>query len=144
MGPLAERIPRGITWKAQPDPQSENVSAKDWRCRHCEDGKQNSCGSWPLAAAKQVYLGKDGVIRAVQLKAAHGVLERPIQHLYPLELSCDRAALTPTCMPTAILNPTWTQALQYSGREPEGMLQLLLELEFRTLRNTNHELWTLS
>ena len=63
-------------------------------------------GTWPLATVKQVYPGKDGVIRAVQLKAAHSVLDRPIQHLYPLELSCDRAADTPTCTPTANLNPS--------------------------------------
>ena len=37
----------------------------------------------------KVYPGKDGVIRAVQLKTANGMLERPVQHLYPLELDCD-------------------------------------------------------
>ena len=31
----------------------------------------------------------DGVIRAVKLRAGKSFLERPIQFLYPLELSCD-------------------------------------------------------
>ena len=33
--------------------------------------------------------GKDGVVRAVRLRSGRNRLERAIQHLYPLELSCD-------------------------------------------------------
>ena len=47
-------------------------------------------GSWLLAIVNEVYPGKDGIIRAVQVKTANGILERPVQHLYPLELSCDQ------------------------------------------------------
>ena len=57
-------------------------------------------GTWPLAIVNQVYPGKNGVIRGVQLKTANGKLERPVQHLYPLELECD---LTPAVKPC--LNP---------------------------------------
>lgn len=46
-------------------------------------------GTWPLAIVNEVYPGNDGVIRAVQLKTAKSMLERPVQHLYPLELECD-------------------------------------------------------
>ena len=46
-------------------------------------------GTWPLAIVNEVYPGGDGVIRAVQLKTAKSMLERPVQHLYPLELECD-------------------------------------------------------
>lgn len=46
-------------------------------------------GTWPLAIVNEVYPGSDGVIRAVQLKTAKSMLERPVQHLYPLELECD-------------------------------------------------------
>ena len=46
-------------------------------------------GTWPLAIVNEVYPGSDGVIRAVQLKAAKSMLERPVQHLYPMELECD-------------------------------------------------------
>ena len=37
----------------------------------------------------ETFPGKDGVTRAVKLKTEKGELERPVQHLYPLELSCD-------------------------------------------------------
>lgn len=45
--------------------------------------------------------GKDGrIVRAVELKTAHGTLERPTQHLYPLELTCDSAKETATSVPS--------------------------------------------
>ena len=50
----------------------------------------------------EVYPGKDGIIRAVQF---NGILERPVQHLYPLELSCDQARGMRLETPIADLNP---------------------------------------
>ena len=58
-------------------------------------------GTWPLAVVNEVYPGSDGVIRAVQLKTTKSMLERPVQHLYPLELECDLS--TPVADPR--LNP---------------------------------------
>ena len=58
-------------------------------------------GTWPLAIVNEVYPGSDGVIRAVQLKTAKSMLERPVQHLYPLELECDLS----TPVPDQRLNP---------------------------------------
>ena len=46
-------------------------------------------GKWPLAIAEKLFPGPDGRMRAVQLKTKNGVLERPVQHLYPLEIQCD-------------------------------------------------------
>ena len=40
---------------------------------------------------QQVYPGRDGVVRAVEVQTATGKLERAIQHLYPMELNCDRS-----------------------------------------------------
>ena len=37
--------------------------------------------------------GRDGVTRGARLRAGKSYLERAIQHLYPLELSCDRTAV---------------------------------------------------
>ena len=51
------------------------------------DSKNRS--KWPLAIVQQTYPGRDGHTRAVQLKTSKGVKERPVQHLYPLELQCD-------------------------------------------------------
>jgi hypothetical protein len=46
-------------------------------------------GEWPLGIVHELYEGKDGVVRAVKLRAGKSFMERPVQHLYPLELSCD-------------------------------------------------------
>ena len=44
---------------------------------------------WPMGVAEEIFTRRDGVIGAAKLKAGRGFMERPIQHLYPLELSCD-------------------------------------------------------
>ena len=51
--------------------------------------EEKNRGQWPLGIVEQLYGGRDGVIRAVKLRTSKSILERPIQHLYPLELSCD-------------------------------------------------------
>ena len=45
-------------------------------------------GKWPLAVVQQIFPGRDSYPRAVQLRTTKGVIERPVQHLYPLELQC--------------------------------------------------------
>ncbi|XP_011860462.1 PREDICTED: uncharacterized protein LOC105557751 [Vollenhovia emeryi] len=42
---------------------------------------------WPLARVIKVFPGRDGVTRVVRVKTAMGELVRPIQRLYPLEMS---------------------------------------------------------
>lgn len=42
---------------------------------------------WPLARVTKVFPGKDGIIRIVKVKTAKGEFIRPIQRLYPLEIS---------------------------------------------------------
>ena len=44
---------------------------------------------WPLAIVTELYTGRDGIVRAAKLRKGKGHIERPIQLLYPLELSCD-------------------------------------------------------
>ena len=55
-------------------------------------GEQRSRGKWKLGEVDNPIPGSDGVVRAVPLKAGKSFLERPIQHLYPLELNCDMPA----------------------------------------------------
>ncbi|CAB4037014.1 Hypothetical predicted protein [Paramuricea clavata] len=59
-----------------------------------EDQKPRN--TWKLAIVKQLITGRDGVIRAAKLKTAGGnnYLERAIQHLFPLELQCDKEIAT--------------------------------------------------
>ena len=44
---------------------------------------------WKLGIVEKVMPGKDRVIRVVRLRAGRHQLERPTQHLFPLELSCN-------------------------------------------------------
>ena len=46
---------------------------------------------WPLGVVVELFSGRDGAVRAAKLRAGKAFLERPVQHLYPLELSCDGA-----------------------------------------------------
>ena len=44
---------------------------------------------WPLGIVESLIAGKDGVVRAARLRSGRDRLERAVQQLYPLELSCD-------------------------------------------------------
>ena len=52
-------------------------------------GDDRNRNKWKLGVVDEMINGKDDVVRAVRLRAGKSFLERPIQHLYPLELSCD-------------------------------------------------------
>ena len=54
------------------------------------ESDEKNRGKWPLAIVRAIYPGRDDVVRAVQLQTGKGFPERPIQHLYPLELACDK------------------------------------------------------
>ena len=56
-------------------------------------GEEKNRGHWKLGIVEELFPGRDGVVRSVRLRAGKSFLERPIQHLYPLELSCDRTAV---------------------------------------------------
>ena len=45
---------------------------------------------WPIGVITKLYPGKDGVVRAVDLKTARGTLTRPIQRLHSLEICEDK------------------------------------------------------
>ena len=45
---------------------------------------------WPLGTVEELIEGRDGVVRGAKLPTGRSHLEHPIQHLYPLELSCEK------------------------------------------------------
>lgn len=47
---------------------------------------------WKIGIMTNLYYGKDNVVLAVRLCAGKNYLERPRQHLYPLELTCEVTA----------------------------------------------------
>lgn len=43
-------------------------------------------GTWKVGVVEEMVPGRDGVVK---VRTSNNRLERAIQHLYPLELSCD-------------------------------------------------------
>ena len=52
-------------------------------------GEEKNKAKWSIGIVEELYKGKDDVIRGVKLRTQKLHIERPIQHLYPLELDCD-------------------------------------------------------
>ena len=52
-------------------------------------GDDKHRGKWNIVIVEELYEGKDNVIRAVKLRLRKTHIERPIQFLYLLELTCD-------------------------------------------------------
>ena len=52
-------------------------------------------GKWTVGIVKELVTGRDDIVRVVKLRTKTPELERAIQMLYPLELSCD---LTTYCL----------------------------------------------
>ena len=51
--------------------------------------KQRNRGKWQLGVVEQLITGRDGVARGAKLRTGKSSIERPVQFLYPLELSCN-------------------------------------------------------
>jgi len=51
-------------------------------------GTENSKrADWPLAVVEELIPGRDGKVRLVKLRTASGILLRPVQRIYPLEIT---------------------------------------------------------
>ena len=51
--------------------------------------EEKNRGKWLLGVVREIFPGRDGILRAVRVETKNGFLDRAVQHLYPLELSCD-------------------------------------------------------
>jgi hypothetical protein len=47
--------------------------------------------NWPLGRITDIIPGKEGITRLVKLRTARGEMLRPIQRLFPLEITCEMA-----------------------------------------------------
>ncbi|XP_028397203.1 uncharacterized protein LOC114521012 [Dendronephthya gigantea] len=54
-----------------------------------QDEKKNR-NLWKLGIVVELIRGRDGVVRAAKVRTTNGCLDRAIQHLFPMELSCDK------------------------------------------------------
>ena len=52
-------------------------------------------GQWPLGIVEELIVGKDGKIRGAEVRTDKSHIQRAVQHLYPLELSCDKKYQVP-------------------------------------------------
>ena len=51
-------------------------------------GDEKNRGKWNIGIVQHINKGKDGNIRSVKLRYKKAILERAIQYLYPIELTC--------------------------------------------------------
>jgi hypothetical protein len=52
-------------------------------------GDERNRGKWKIGIIESFIVGRDGVIRGARLRAEKSHIERAMQHLFPMELSCD-------------------------------------------------------
>ena len=62
---------------------------------------------WPLGIVERLIVGRDGIVRGAKLKTGKSFIERGVQQLYPIELSCDRSP--PPIQPTSLRSTTTRQ-----------------------------------
>ena len=67
--------------------------------------EERNRGKWKMRIVEDLVTGRDEAVRAVKLRAGKSHLERAIQHLYPLQLTCDRK----TGRPGNEMNPDATE-----------------------------------
>ena len=53
-------------------------------------GDEKNRGEWSIGIVEKLIEGKDGIVRAARIRTRKTHIERAVQLLYPLELSCDR------------------------------------------------------
>ena len=53
-------------------------------------GDDKNRGKWSIGILESLINGRDGVIRVARVKTRRTVVERAVQQLYPLELTCER------------------------------------------------------
>ena len=64
---------------------------------------------WPLARILELLPGKDGKVRVAKVKTAMGILTRPLQRLYPMEVSSFSESV-PSVFPIAPINEEAVEA----------------------------------
>ena len=52
-------------------------------------GEQRNRAKWRIGIVQKLIVGRDGVIRGAVLRSGRDKIERALQHLFPMELSCD-------------------------------------------------------
>jgi hypothetical protein len=53
-------------------------------------GEERNRGKWNIGVVVKLIKGRDGEVRVARLRAGKSYMERAVQQLCPMELSCDR------------------------------------------------------
>jgi hypothetical protein len=91
-------------------------------------GEEKNRGVWRIGIVEKLIQGRDKVVRGVRLRAGKSYLERPVQHLFPLELSS-------TCHRSQKKTPPWMYMLLNFVQNIK--LQKLHENYSKTLQQKN-------
>lgn len=62
-------------------------------------GEEKNRGMWKIGIVERLIIGKDSVVRGAKVRVGQSTLERAVQHLYPMELSCDATIKTDESTP---------------------------------------------
>jgi len=85
--------------------------------------------NWPLGKVLEVTQGKDDVVRVAKVKTSHGELTRPVQRLYPLELSTEHEASEKTSEGLKPLSPK--SCVSNKGVKKEDEPEKIVEVKTR-------------
>ena len=87
--------------------------------------EEKNRGRWKIGIITDTFPGPDDVVRAVEIKTSKGILERPIQFLYPLELTCDIQQETGTSLNVNAceFRPSKRQAFEKAKSKIKGQLR---------------------
>ena len=78
-------------------------------------GDEKNRAHWKTGIVTELIPGRDGIVRVVRLRAGKSHLERAIQHLYPLEITCD-SVKSGASSKSHNLNPS---ATEFQPRRPQ-------------------------
>ena len=70
--------------KVRNDTRDMNINVGDVVLIHADNVKRNK---WKLGKIEEIIVGNDGRIRGAKLKTATGYLKRPLQKMFPLEIT---------------------------------------------------------
>ena len=101
MVPLDQRILEGLRERHRLKCQGDSTHPAKGDVVIIKSDDKN-CAQWKLGVVIDLITGRDGVVQGAKLSTPKSVTEHPVQHLYPLELTCDMAVETAP----AALNPT--------------------------------------
>ena len=84
-------------------------------------GDEKDRGLWKMGVVRSAITGKDGIVRGVKLKTGKGIIERSIQHLYPMGLKVDGHKVTQDNPKQKKLNPEVDEFKPKQHRKAKGM-----------------------